>query len=185
MSAYMINDKTRAIIAKYLAAALNENHRMGVIEGVKKIELDTARIANVPELKECLAEDGEYSSTKIYKALYDLNRRALIGRYGEKNGTKMAGDLGEMPNISVKTGEDTRREWLANLYTVMSSLIYQCDEKPNITAVKNSNGDWEYVPCPFLKALEHWQCIMAAKLAEYVVEEVRGSIMKRKPWDEF
>ena len=186
MSAYMIGNETRAIIAKYLAEALNASARKGTIEGIKKIQLYPNDARDVAELRECRFVNGDYSVGKIYRALYNLNRAALMGRYGEKCGKQMAGNIGKPSVKAIDIKEEKRREWLANLYTVLGCFIYQCSEAPNIKSESDGLGGWMHIPCPFLRFLQKWHNLMAAQLAEYVVTEVRGrGVRGGKSWDEF
>lgn len=180
MSAYMIDNKTRAIIATYLAEALNASQRMGTVQGIKKIQLCSTDIMDVQELKACRAKNGDFSAKAIYKALYNLNRAAIFGRYGDKEAEKMVEPLRAMPKVTIDTREETRKEWLANLYTVLQCFIYQCSEMPNVTSIRDEYNNWTHIKCPCLKALESWEHQMAASLANYIVDEVRGELCKRK-----
>ena len=158
---------------------------MGVIEGIKKIQYPLSQ-EDIKDVKRFYdPKRGEYSAERIYAEMYELNKAALVGAYGKETGEKYAGPFVPMPKVSITTREEKRREWLANLYTVTRSFIYQCEESPNVRSERDEDGRRHWIYHPFLQMLVSWKDIMAAQLAEYVVEEVRGDLMHRKPWSEF
>lgn len=81
MSAFMMPEKTTAIIAEYLALAADCVGHTGTIEGVKTIE--------PPEsLLKCLRDEGcynskydEYKASAIYCVMRRLNYKAYAMRY--------------------------------------------------------------------------------------------------------
>ena len=174
MSAYMLPNKTISIIACYMMVAARPSR--WIPEGMRWLELSD-------DFRKCLADAGlkidEESDTfdgeKIHAYLYAKNRAALIALYGEKSVDEEDCPEKTMPqdDVSVDTKEETRREWLSNLYTVCRCYKYQISE-----------GDYE--SDPFYRFFGEWINRMAAVLADYVVAEVRpkGGANYRT-WDEF
>ena len=184
MSTYMFPAKTTAIIAKYLADGCNLWLTTTPLEGVKVVSVEPDEMKAVKELKACFGKDGRCSSAKVYAKLRELNSKAVSFKYGN---SVPASEFvsGEMPDVEIETGPDNMRQWLANLYTVTEGFAYQCAECPNVRLERASGGGYKSVPVPMLALLEKWKAKMADTLAEYVVDEVRGPIFKRKPWSEF
>ena len=181
MSAFMVNNKTLTIIAKYMADCANNDKcgRLGRNMALRPIEFSEAMLAYL-EGRGCLDKStGLFLAQSIHKVLVDENRKALVARYGEDDGKEMGGGDGYEPfngEISIDTREDTRREWLVNLYEVTRCYLYQISE-----------GD--YRSNPFYAEMVNWLNQMAAVLAGYVVDEIRPRFVKmgvkHKCWDEF
>ena len=173
MSAFMMPAKTTAIIAQYLARAAGEVGHSGTVQGAKTIEPPK-------ELIKCLKDAGcydakydEYKADKIYEVMCNFNAAALKERYA--NGSDAVEPFERQP---ICTREESRREWLSNLFTVARCYLYQCDEG----IVRDSD---------FFKAFGKWVDKMAYLLTEYVVEEYRpkykqeGQKGEWKSWDMF
>ena len=184
MSTYMFPEKTTAIIAKYLAEGCNSWLDATPIVGVKVVAIEPNEMKAVKEFKACFGKDGRCSSAKVYAKLRELNSKAVLFRYGN---SVPASEFvsGKMQDVEIETGPDNMRQWLANLYTVTEGFVYQCAESPNVKLERASGGGLKSVPVPMLALLEKWKAKMADTLAEYVVDDVRGSILTRKHWSEF
>ena len=178
MSAYMMPAKTTAIIAEYLAAAANSVGHMGTIEGVKTIEPPKELIKCLKEAGCYNAEYDEYKADKIYEVMSNYNESALKERYGEEDAKGMSGAFEPFVSQHIDIKEDTRRQWLSNLFTVARCHHYQCAEGMVCESA-------------FFKAFGEWVDGMAYGLAEFVVDEVRPRYRKMgdegnwKPWDVF
>lgn len=162
----MMPAKTTAIIAEYLAAAASEAGQYGVVQGIK---IDPPRPL-IQALRDagCFDSDrDEFSAQKVYDLLCEYNSKALEARYG--NGD----DAAPFASQSIDKREETRREWLSNLFTVARCYRYQCDEGD----VGNSD---------FMKAFEQWVDEMAYTLAAFTVATVRPKTGPGwKSWSEF
>lgn len=168
----MMPAKTTAIIAEYLARAAGEVGHTGTVQGAKTIEPPM-------ELIKCLKDEGcydakydEYKASKIYEVMCNINAAALKERYKEPSDA-----IEPFERQPIDTKENTRREWLSNLFTVARCYLYQCDEG----VVRDSD---------FFKAFGKWVDQMAYLLTEYVVEEYRPKYSAEKdngwkPWDVF
>ena len=169
MSAFMMPEKTTAIIAEYLALAADCVGHTGTVEGVKTIEPPKS-------LLQCLRDEGcynakydEYEPSAIYRVMRRLNYKAYAMCYGGDEPDEIP--VVNIPKVSI--AESKRREWLANLYTVARCYRFQCAEGT--------------IPASaFFKAFSAWIDIMASKLAEFVVDEIRPKDSEHyKPWDRF
>lgn len=124
MSAYMVPNENLCKIAGYITAILEEQERSGTCEGAKAYWLpqdfkDTFRA--IPGAYD--SKWGNYNAEPIHRALYDMNRQALLARYGE------CADAYEPFNgKAVETREETRDEWQCRLFTVIQNYLYQCEE---------------------------------------------------------
>ena len=174
MSAFMMPEKTTAIIATYLAQAANCVGHTGTIMGIKTIEPPKSLINALKKAGCYDAEYDEYKAEKIYEVMHSYNVAALKARYGEA--AEGYAPYDRPSGLSIQ--EETRREWLSNLFTVARCYHYQCDE--------GKVRDTE-----FFKAFGEWIDEMAYQLAEMVVNEVRpryskaGEERNYKPWDQF
>lgn len=167
MSAFMMPAKTTAIIAEYLAAAASEAGHTGVIQGIKTIEPPRTLIKALRDAGCYDSDRDEFSAQKVYDLLCEYNSKALEALYG--NGE----DAAPFPNLPIDIREETRREWLSNLFTVARCYRYQCDE-----------GD--VGKSDLLKAFEQWVDEMAYTLAAFTVDAVRPKFGDGwKSWSEF
>lgn len=167
MSSFIVNGKTRTIIARYLAAACN---------GEFKYPLDLkpkGDLLSVLEKEGCRAEGtGRFSADAIHGVLTDYNYRAFECRYGEKTAETYAPDRVPVKGVRIDKSAATARHWLPNLYTVCRCLRYQMDE-----------GD---IPATdFYRAFCGWLDTLAYELAEFAVADERGPLGSRRDWDEF
>ena len=171
MSAFMVNNRTLTKIAKYMEACAN--YQIGKTQGLSELELKG-------DFKQYLQEQGlvdktgMFSASLIHRYLYEKNKTALVARYGKD----MDMDGGFLPmedgGTSIDVSLKTRKEWLANLYTVSRCYLYQIEE-----------GDFQNDS--FFWLFKEWTGCMASELAKYVVEEVRPYTpgLQYKSWDEF
>lgn len=179
MSAFMVNNRTLTKIAKYMEACAN--YEIGKAPGLSEIALDGDFQRLLSEEGLVDKKTGLFSAPLIHAFLYCRNRHALMQRYGEKETEdKMCpSELEPMEDggTAIDISRETRKEWLANLYTVCRCYLYQIAE-----------GD--YQDDEFYWKMSGWIGAMAKVLAAYVVAEVRpyrlmGSGERSKPWDEF
>ena len=179
MSAFMVNNRTLTIIAKYMAECANYKlfGRLGRQCSIDSIEFDKTMMALLNERGCYDAKAGMYLPQNIHRILVEENRKALCERYteGEKMGGGSEYDWME-EGVGIDTKECTRKEWLVNLYEVTRCYHYQIAE-----------GDFR--ANPFYVEMEKWIAQMAAELAAYVVEEFRPRYPKAgepyKCWEEF
>lgn len=167
----MVNNRTLTKIAKYMEACAN--YQIGKTPGLSDLELNG-------DFKQYLQEQGlvdktgMFSASLIHRYLYDKNKTALVARYGEA--VDMAGEFIPMEDggTGIDVSQETRKEWLANLYTVSRCFLYQIEE-----------GDFQNDS--FFWLFKEWIGNMAAVLAKYVVEEVRPYKVGEpyKSWEEF
>ena len=172
MSAFMMPAKTTAIIAEYLAAAANCVGHSGTMEGVKTIEPPTGLLTCLKEAGCYNAKHDEYEAKKIYEMMNNFNISALKECYGDASE-----EVEPFEQQWIHIHEDSRRQWLSNLYTVARCYHYQICEG----VVRDSK---------FYKAFGQWVNEMASELAAYVVKEVRPDFSAEaengwKPWSEF
>ena len=175
MSAFMVNNRTLTKIAKYMEACAN--YQIGKAPGLSELELDGG-------FKEWLSNEGlvekgtgMFSAPLIHAFLYCRNRHALFQRYGDSQVSMMCpNELEQMEDggTAIDIDRETRKVWLANLYTVCRCYLYQIEE-----------GD--YQDDEFFWKFREWTNQMAHVLARYAVEEVRPAPNSPdwKPWDEF
>lgn len=167
----MVNNRTLTRIAKYMEACAN--YKAGEMSGLDGIEIrgDFER-----ELREAGLVDktGRFSASLIHRFLFEKNKVALEARYGKD--VDMSGEYIPMEDggTSIDVSPKTRKEWLANLYTVSRCYLYQIEE-----------GDFQNDS--FFWLFKEWIGEMAEVLAKYVVEEVRPYMPghQYKSWDEF
>lgn len=181
MSAFMVNNRTLTIIAKYMAECANNNRYGRLARRDHIIPLEFPE-----QMLELLRDNGCYDSKKgvylaegIHRLLTEENVKALAVQYGKEQIDAMKGKCvyeRMEGNTDIDTRKDSRREWLANLYQVVCCYIYQISE-----------GD--YRANPFYVELLAWEIKMAEELAGYVVDEFRPRFPKAgepyKSWDEF
>lgn len=172
MSAYMMPAKTTVIIAEYLANAATSTEFKGMLDGIRTIQ-PPKDLLEVLKAIGCYDEhEGEYRAVKIYEVLARQNATALRARYRNR-AEEMIGTIEPFYHLPIDTKETTRREWLANLFTVSRCYLYQCCEG----TVPDTD---------FYKAFGKWVDKMAFELAEMVVREFRPMNAKpHKPWDQF
>lgn len=124
MSAYMVSNENLCKIAGYLTAILDGTEHSGTCEGAKVFWFsqdfkDTFKA--IPGAYD--SKWGCYNAKPIHRALYDMNRNALLARYGE-----CADAYEPFDGKSVETREETRNEWQCRLFTVIRNYLYQCCE---------------------------------------------------------
>ena len=171
MSAYMVNNRTLTKIAKYMEACAN--YQIGKASGLSEIELE-GEFKLLLEQEGLADKSGNFSASLIHRYLFEKNRNAIIARYGDE--VRMVGEYLPMEDggTAIDIAPETRKEWLANLYTVCRCYLYQIEEGD----FQNDEFFWKF---------SEWIGQMAKELAKYVVEEVRPkpSSPNYKPWDEF
>ena len=171
MSAFMVNNRTLTKIAKYMEACAN--YKAGEMRGLDGIEI-RGDFEHVLREEGLVDKTGMFSASLIHRYLYDKNKAALVARYGED--VDMAREFIPMEDggTGIDVSQKTRKEWLANLYTVSRCYLYQIEE-----------GDFQNDS--FFWLFKEWIGDMAAVLAKYVVEEVRPYTPghQYKTWDEF
>lgn len=180
MSAYMVNNRTLSIMAEYMAKCANNNlfGRYGRLDGINQIEFDKSML-DLLKRKGCYDSKNcfHYLAKEIHRLLVEENRKALCARYedGEEMGGGSEYDKME-EGVVIDMSENTRKEWLVNLYEVTRCYVYQITE-----------GD--YQTNPFYAEMIKWIAKMAETLASYVVDEIRPRYPKEgeryKFWDEF
>ena len=175
MSAYMLPNETISVIAHYMTIAAQPSKWL--TPGMQWLETSDGFRKFLADAGLKIYEDGDLiDAEKVHAYLYEKNRKALIARYGEKNVDEEMCPEKTMPydwDAAIDTDIKTRREWLANLYTVCRCYKYQITE-----------GD--YAADPFYRFFGEWIDQMAAVLADYVVDDVRPkSGANYRPWDEF
>lgn len=171
MSAFMVNNRTLTKIAKYMEACAN--HRIGNAPGLSDLDLKR-EFAQLLQNEGLVDKSGRFSAALIHRYLFEKNQKAIVARYGEDE--RMMGDFLPMEDggTAIDIAMETRKEWLANLYTVCRCYLYQIEEGD----FQNDEFFWEF---------RNWIEQMAAVLAKYVVEEIRPKVTSAnyKPWDEF
>ena len=124
MSAYMVSNENLCKIAGYVSEVLNASEHMGVCEGAKAFEMSKDFVQTfkaIPGVYD--SKYGEYKAKPIHRALYDMNRDALLARYGE-----CADAYESFDGKSVDAREETRDEWQCRLFSVIRNYLYQCSE---------------------------------------------------------
>ena len=124
MSAYMVSSENLCKMAAYLAAVLDGTEHSGTCTGAKAFGLPRDFIKTFRAIPGAYdAERGRYNAWAIHRALYDMNRNALLARYGE-----CADAYESFDGKSVDTREETRDEWQCRLFSVIRNFTYQCHE---------------------------------------------------------
>lgn len=124
MSAYMVSNENLSRIAGYIGKMLNASQFKGTSIGSKAIYLPSEVIDTFDKLPGVYdTRRGEYVEENIHKALFDMNRAAIIARYGECL-TEYEPFDGKPTDIR----EETRDEWQCRLFTAIRNLLYQCEE---------------------------------------------------------
>lgn len=171
MSAFMVNNRTLTKIAKYMEVCAN--YQIGKAPGLSELELK-GNFKQYLQEQGLVDKTGMFSASLIHRYLFDKNRKAIVARYGEDE--RMMGNFLPMEDggTAIDIAIETRKEWLANLYTVCRCYLYQIEEGD----FQNDEFFWEF---------RTWIEQMAAVLARYVVEEIRPKVTSAnyKPWDEF
>ena len=171
MSAFMVNNRTLTKIAKYMEACAN--YQIGKAPGLSELELK-GNFKQYLQEQGLVDKTGMFSASLIHRYLFDKNRKAIVARYGEDE--RMMGMSLPMEDggTAIDIAKETRKEWLANLYTVCRCYKYQIEE-----------GD--YQEDEFYWMFREWLVQMAAELAKYVVNEVRPYKVgePHKSWEEF
>lgn len=170
MSAFMVNNTTRTIIARYLAAAAN-----GDFETYPLYLSPDAGFCEVLKKEGCYDEGtGLFSAAAIHEVLTKYNHLALEYRYGTEGAKEMHPQTGEKmeSGIRLDKSEGNARHWLPNLYTVCRCLSYQVCEG-------------EIPETEFYEGFERWTDTLSHALANMLVVEERGPLGKSRPWDRF
>lgn len=124
MSAYMVSNENLSKIAGYLTAILDGTEHTGTCEGPKAFWFSQEFISVFKAIPGAYdAKYGEYNPKAIHRSLYDMNRSALMARYGECETPYEPFD-----GKSVETREETRDEWQCRLFTAIRNYLYQCSE---------------------------------------------------------
>lgn len=124
MSAYMVSNENLCKMAGYLAAVLNGTESKGTCEGAKAFWFSPNFVKTFKAIPGVYDSDrGEYKEKPLHRALYDMNRDALLARYREC-GTPYEPFDGK----AVETREETRDEWQCRLFTIVRNYLYQCNE---------------------------------------------------------
>lgn len=124
MSAYMVPNENLCKIAGYLTAVLDGTEFKGTCEGAKAFwfSQDFIKVFKaIPGAYKPKCRD--YNAKVIHRALYDMNRDALLARYGECDAPYKPFD-----GKAVETRELTRDEWQCRLFTIICNYLYQCSE---------------------------------------------------------
>ena len=85
MSAFMIDNENLTRIAKYITAILNDQRTMRLCEGIGCYEFSKEDIERFKTLDGACDAEGWFNEEGIHRAVYELNKAALVGRYGECN----------------------------------------------------------------------------------------------------
>lgn len=120
----MVSNENLCKMAGYITAILNGTEQNGVCEGVKVFWFSQDFIKTfkaIPGVYD--SKYGEYNAKPIHRALYDMNRNALLARYRE-----CAAAYEPFDGKSVETREETRNEWQCRLFSVIRNYLYQCHE---------------------------------------------------------
>ena len=120
----MVPNENLCKIAGYITAILDGTEHTGVSEGVKTFWFSQGfkqTFKAIPGAYD--SKLGCYNAKPIHRALYDMNRQALLARYGECADTYEPFD-----GNAVETREETRNEWQCRLFTVIRNYLYQCEE---------------------------------------------------------
>ena len=124
MSAYMVPNENLCKMAGYITDFLIAREFKGTCTGAKAFHFndDFAKVFKaIPGAYD--SDYGEYNAKPIHRALYDMNRNAMLARYGECETPYEPFD-----GKAVETREETRDEWQCRLFTLIRNYLYQCDE---------------------------------------------------------
>lgn len=124
MSAYMVENENLCKMARYISDILTAQDMMGTVTGVKKIWVNKPTVNLFKGFKGFYdAAHGEFRAEALHKALYEMNRDAIIACYG-----KCAECFEPFDGKNVDEREETRDEWQCRLFTVIRNYLYQCTE---------------------------------------------------------
>ena len=124
MSAYMVENENLCKMARYISDILTAQDTMGTVTGVKKIWVNKPTMNLFKGFKGFYdAAHGEFRAEALHKALYEMNRDAIIACYG-----KCAECFEPFDGKNVDEREETRDEWQCRLFTVVRNYLYQCSE---------------------------------------------------------
>lgn len=124
MSAYMVDNENLCKIAGYITAILDGTEHRGTCEGAKAFWFSQDFVQTFKEIPGAYdSEGGCYNAKPIHRVLYDMNRDALLARYGE-----CETPYEKFGGKSVDTREETRDEWQCRLFSVIRNYLYQCAE---------------------------------------------------------
>ena len=172
MSAFIVNNRSLSIIARFMADCANR--KIGSHDGLSDIALPYS-LEKVLEAKGCRYQAGFYSVTRIHRLLFKENVKAVKARYKE-NFDEYFGkcEPDEYEAVTIEVSESNRDEWLSNLYMICKCYRYQCSE-----------GNYERNK--FYRAFSEWVDMMADTLAMSVVRKNRPNPPEGeyKPWDVF
>lgn len=178
MSSFMMGNRELTIIAKYMAECAN-NTQMGMlgrVETISRIEFGNSMLDYLRANGCYDSGSGLYLAGDIHQVLVRENRKALAARYADSEEMIGGGYNMMEERIVIDLKNETRKEWLSNLYTVVRCYQYQIAE-----------GD--YKNNPLYNELDRWIADMAMSLAVYVVDTIRPAMPKPgqpwKSWSEF
>ena len=157
MSAFMIDNKNLTRIAKYITAILNDQNTMRLYEGIGCYEFSHEDIERFKTLEGACDAEGWFNEEGIHRAVYELNKAALVGRYGECNDEYEPIDK----TITIDTSEKGRNEWQCRLYNILRGYLYQCDER-------GARDHWMF------RALHALSCDLAHMIARTIAHEKYG-----------
>lgn len=124
MSAYMVENENLCKIAGYITAFLDGMEHYGNCEGAMGFWFSKAFVQTFREIPGAYDfKFGCYNAKPIHRALYDMNRNALLARYGE-----CSDGYEKFDGKTVETREETRDEWQCRLFMVIRNYLYQCSE---------------------------------------------------------
>ncbi|MGN0130707.1 MAG: hypothetical protein ACI4CE_07465 [Methanomethylophilus alvi] len=124
MSAYVVPDENLCKIAGYVVAILDAGEHAATCEGAGAIRLSrrtTECFRSIPGAYD--PKRARYDINVIHRALYDMNRQAMIARYGE-----CWDEYRPFSGTQVDVREQTRDEWQCRLFTVIRNFLSQCAE---------------------------------------------------------
>lgn len=149
MSAYMVPNENLSKIAGYLTAVLDGTEHGGLCEGAKALWMTKESIKTFKDIPEAYDSANRlYHVDAIHKALYAMNRDALVARYGKCEDAYEPYDGGK-----VDASEATREEWQCRLFTIIRNYLYQCAEG-NVTETR------------LYKAVEEFLEVLAETIAD-------------------
>ena len=124
MSAYMVDNENLCKMAGYITAFLDGMEHKGTCTGAKAFWFSDDFVKTFLEIPGVYdSKRGCYDAKPIHRALYDMNRNALLARYGA-----CETPYEDFNNKNVDTREETRDEWQCRLFTVIRNYLYQCSE---------------------------------------------------------
>ena len=168
--AYMINNKTRTIIAKYMAEAANWHLSME-LEPSQEFQMEL-------KARGCCDETLIFSAAAIHRVLTEENHTALVVWYGEDEAKALHPDENETIDESVRidTCDKHRSKWLAHLYFACQCYRHACTYYSH--QAEESIFKKHML---FHKGFASWIDLMAHELAYMVVASVRGEKMPCLP----